>query len=49
MVLFYQEKWCFRSPMNNAIEFKSPKQYEIVMKLSSGKVIKGMGIPKALH
>ena len=35
-------------PMNNAIEFKSPKQYEIVMKLSSGKVIKGMGIPKGI-
>ena len=34
--------------MNNAIEFKSPKQYEIVMKLSSGKVIKGMGIPKGI-
>lgn len=35
-------------PMNNAIEFKSPKQYETVMKLSSGKVIKGMGIPKGI-
>lgn len=35
-------------PMNNAIAFKSPKQYEIVMKLSSGKVIKGMGIPKGI-
>lgn len=35
-------------PMNNAIEFKSPKQYEIVMKLSSGKVIKGMGISKGI-
>lgn len=35
-------------PMNNAIEFKSPKQYEIVMKLSSGKFIKGMGIPKGI-
>ena len=34
--------------MNNAIEFKSPKQYEIVMKLSSGKFIKGMGIPKGI-
>ena len=48
MVLFYQEKVVFQIPMNNAIEFKSPKQYEIVMKLSSGKVIKGMGIPKGI-
>ncbi|MBL1240002.1 isopentenyl-diphosphate delta-isomerase, partial [Enterobacter hormaechei] len=33
-------------PMNNAIEFKSPYQCDIVRKLSSGKVIQGMRIPK---
>lgn len=35
-------------PMKNAVKFKSPEKFEITLKLSSGKEVSGMGIPKGI-
>lgn len=35
-------------PMKHAIKFQSPEKFEIQLDLPSGKMIKGMGIPKGI-
>ena len=35
-------------PMKNAVKFKSPEKFEVTLKLSSGKEVSGMGIPKGI-
>jgi len=35
-------------PMKNAVPFKSPEALEVAVKLPSGSVVRGMGIPKGL-
>ena len=35
-------------PMKNAVPFKSPKAFEVVVRLPSGRVVRGMGISEGL-
>ena len=35
-------------PMKNAVKFKSPEKFEIMLNLPSGKKVSGMGIPKGI-
>ena len=35
-------------PMKNAVKFKSPEKFEIMLNLPSGKEVSGMGIPKGI-